>query len=95
MARRAPADNVLPNQFQTVAAVLPSDWAEKHKRFSAQSEGRTGGERLELVWYKDIVLRGSSRRSLQFFLPYFSASLEFPSPPLSAPGSPRMLITLN
>ena len=25
-ARRAPGDNVLPDQFQTVAAVLASDW---------------------------------------------------------------------
>ena len=25
-----------------------------------------------------------------FFVPYFSAFLDFPSPPLSAPGSPRM-----
>ena len=25
-----------------------------------------------------------------FFLPYFSARLDFTSPPLSAPGSPRM-----
>ena len=24
-------------------------------------------------------------------MPYFSARLDFPSPPLSAPGSPRML----
>ena len=24
------------------------------------------------------------------FVPYFSASSDFPSPPLSAPGSPRM-----
>ena len=30
------------------------------------------------------------RRSLFFFVPYFSARLDFPSPPLSAPGSPRM-----
>ena len=34
--------------------------------------------------------RGSSRRSFLFFMPYFSARLDFPSPPLSAPGSPRM-----
>ena len=34
----------------------------------------------------------SSRRSLLFFLPYFSARLDFPSPPLSAPGSPRMML---
>ena len=26
---RAPGDNVLPDQFQTVAAVLVSDWCQK------------------------------------------------------------------
>ena len=31
-----------------------------------------------------------SYRSLLFFEPYFSARLDFPPPPLSAPGSPRM-----
>ena len=30
------------------------------------------------------------RRSLLFIVPYFPARLDFPSPPLSAPGSPRM-----
>ena len=35
--------------------------------------------------------QGSSRRSLLFFVPYFSARLDFPSSPLSAPGSPRMV----
>ena len=40
----------------------------------------------------DIKVDSSSRRSLLFFLPYFSARLDFPSPPLSAPGSPRMLL---
>ena len=34
--------------------------------------------------------KSSSRRSLLFFVPYFSARLDFPSPPLSAAGSPRM-----
>ena len=29
------------------------------------------------------------------FVPYFSACLDFPSPPLSAPGSPRMLEKKN
>ena len=33
---------------------------------------------------------GKSKRSLLFFVPYFSARLDFPSSPLSAPGSPRM-----
>ena len=33
-----------------------------------------------------------ARESLKvFFVLYFSARLDFPSPPLSAPGSPRML----
>ena len=32
----------------------------------------------------------SSRRSLLFFVPYFSSRLDILSPPLSAPGSPRM-----
>ena len=50
---------------------------------------QNGGYRLELVW-PDIVPRGSSPRSLLFFVPYFCARLYFPSPPLSAPGSPRM-----
>ena len=38
--------------------------------------------------------RGSSRRSLLFFVPYFSARLDFLLPPLSAPGSPRMAIKI-
>ena len=29
MARRASGDNVLPDQFQTIAAVLASDWCQK------------------------------------------------------------------
>ena len=48
-ATRAPGDNVLPDQFQTVAAVLPSDWAEKHNRFLAPIRSQNGGDRLELV----------------------------------------------
>ena len=41
MARRAPGDNVLPDQFQTVAAVLASDWCQKTVFFWHQSEART------------------------------------------------------
>ena len=33
-----------------------------------------------------------SRRSLLFFVPHFSDRLDFPSSPLSAPGSPRMVL---
>ena len=43
-------DNVLPDQFQTVSAVLTSDWAEKHKSFLAPMRSHNGGDRLELVW---------------------------------------------
>ena len=35
-ARRAPGDNVLPDQFQTVAAVLASDWCQKTQVFWRQ-----------------------------------------------------------
>ena len=34
--------------------------------------------------------KSCSPRSLLFFAQFFSAHLDFPSPPLSAPGSPRM-----
>ena len=44
------SDNVLSDQFQTVASVLSSDWAEKHKRFLAPIRSQNGGDRLELVW---------------------------------------------
>ena len=40
--KRAPGDNVLPDQFQTVAAVLASDWCQKNT-------SQNGGDRLELV----------------------------------------------
>ena len=36
------------------------------------------------------VKNGEKSRSLLFFVSYFSARLDFPSSPLSAPGSPRM-----
>ena len=76
-------------EASSVAAVLPSDWAEKHNSFLAPIRSQNGGDRLELVW-KDIVPRGSCRRSLLFFVPYFSDRLDFPLPPLAAPKSPRM-----
>ena len=37
-ARRAPGDNVLPDQFQTVAAVLASDWCQKNTKFSGTNQ---------------------------------------------------------
>ena len=62
---------------------------ERKKRFLAPIRSQNGGDRLELVWW-DIVPRGSSRRSLLFFVPYFPARLDFPSSPLFAPVSPKM-----
>ena len=90
MARRAPGDNVLPDQFQMVTAVLASDWCQKTCVFLAPIRSQNGGNRLELVWYKDIVPRGSSCHSLLFFAPHFCARLDFLLSPVSAPGSPRM-----
>ena len=34
----------------TVAAVLASDWAKKHKSFLAPIRRQDGGDRLEMVW---------------------------------------------
>ena len=74
---------------ESVAVVLASEWCQKTFVFFCPIRRQNGGDRLELVW-QDIVPRGSSRRSLPFFVPYFPVRLDFLSPPLSAPGSPRM-----
>ena len=55
----------------------------------ADSRGEGKSKRAENKARRKVK-NGSSGRSLLFFVPYFSACLEFPSPPLSAPGSPRM-----
>ena len=44
------ADSVLPDQFQTVAAVLASDWCQKNTSFLAPIRSQNEGDRLELVW---------------------------------------------
>ena len=56
MARRkikngenSPWDNVLPDQFKTVAAVLTSDWCQKTFVFFCPITRQDGGDRLELV----------------------------------------------
>ena len=54
-----------------------------------------GGEGKSIYMERRKVKNGgksSSRRSLLFFVPYFPARLDFPSSPLSAPGSPRMYV---
>ena len=38
MARRARGDNVLPDQFQTVAVALTSDWCQKTQKFSGTNQ---------------------------------------------------------
>ena len=45
-ARRAPGDNVLPDQFQTVAAVLDSDWCQKAFVFFCPIRSQIGGDRF-------------------------------------------------
>ena len=52
--------------------------------------GARESQRAEKYDTKKSKERRSSRRSLLFFVPYSSARLDFPSPPLSAPGSRRM-----
>ena len=67
---------------------------------SSETQGQIVGARESLNGRKNKARRkekngekSSSHRSLLFFVPYFSARLDFPSPPLSAPGSPRMDIS--
>ena len=38
------------DQFQTVAAVLASDWCQKNTSFLAAIRRQNGGDHLELVW---------------------------------------------
>ena len=81
--------------YQTSSKLSRSFWlligARKLLCFSAQSEGRTAAT----VWNWSDKTRGSSRRSLLFFVPYFPALLDFSSPPLSPPGSPRMISSVS
>ena len=47
---KSPWEQCLARPVKTVAAVLPSDWAEKHKSFLAPIRRQNGADRLELVW---------------------------------------------
>ena len=40
----------IPDQFQTVPAVLASDWCQKNTSFLAPIRSQNGGDRLEVVW---------------------------------------------
>ena len=58
---------------------------------SSETQGQiVGGEGKSKRAEKYGTKKSKNRRSLLFFVTYFSARLYFPSPPLSAPGSPRM-----
>ena len=84
--RRAPGDNVLPDQFQNgrrrYGFWLVPDWH--------QSEARTAAA----IWnWSGKTLSPEALLAVLYFSSfhiYFSARLDFPSSPLSAPGSPRM-----
>ena len=52
---------------------------------SSETQGQIMGTRESLNGRENIA-----RRKVLFFVRYFSARLDFPSFPLSAPGSPRM-----
>ena len=47
---KSPWGQCLARPVQTVAAILPSDWAEKHKSFLAPIRRQNGADRLDLVW---------------------------------------------
>ena len=89
--KRAPGDNVLPDQFQTVAAVLASDWCQKI--FCVLLPNQKASATTVWNWSGKTLSQGALFAVLYFLRAigaYFPARLDFPSPPLSAPGSPRM-----
>ena len=48
--QKSPGDNVLPDQFQMVTAVLASDWCQKTFVFFCPIRSQNGGDRLDQVW---------------------------------------------
>ena len=56
-ARRAPGDNVLPDQFQTVAAVMASDWCQKTCVFLRN---------LQLMTQQENCKRSAKKRDYSF-----------------------------
>ena len=63
--------------------------ARKTQVFWHQSEDRTAA--IVWNWSGKTLSPGALLTVLYFsFVPYFSACSDFPSPPLSVPGSPRM-----
>ena len=68
--------------------------ARKTQVFWHQSEARTAATIWN--WSGKTLSPGALLAVLYVsFVPYFSARLDFPSPPLFAPGSPRMLKSSN
>ena len=85
-------------QLKKVPGRPPPFWllmgARKLLCFSAQSKGRTAATVWN--WSGKTLSPGALLAVLYFSLcHYFSARLDFPSPPLSAPGSPRMSFRQN
>ena len=60
--------------------------------FWHQSEARTAATVWN--WSGKTLSPEALLAVLYFFVPYFTARLDFLSPPLSAPGSPRMITTI-
>ena len=87
---KSPWGQCLTRPVPTVAAVLASDWCQKNTSFLAPIRGQNRGDRWN--WSGKTLSPGALLSVLYFssFLIYFSARLHFPSPTLSAPGSPRM-----
>ena len=83
--------------YQTSSKLSPPFWlligARKKQAFWHKSEARTAATVWN--WSGKTLSPGALLAVLYFssFHVYFSSRLDFPSPPLSAPGSPRM--TLN
>ena len=65
--RRAPGDNVLPDKFQTVAAVLAPDWCQKtFLCFFVQSDGQQNLESFRVFVHTKYMKFSCSPRSWLF-----------------------------
>ena len=82
------------NMAQKKSEERPEEPLETMSYHWCQSETRTAATVWN--WSGEALSPGALLAVLHFsFVPYFSACLDFPSPPLSAPGSPRMTESLK
>ena len=97
-SKERPEEPLGTMSYQTSSKRSPPLWlligARKTQVFWHQSEARTAATVWN--WSGKTLSPGALLAVLYFsFVPYFPTRLDFPSPPLSAPGSPRMFLIMS